>query len=443
MPPRPAPPKGRAVPPPRRSLPGSFARAGECFGGSLSLWVLSGDGIWGFWVSPERQEEEEGGPGCFAISPPRPPPPRCEKAGASCRGKGGNGVRIDASLAACQQHCAYWSRIMDPCWTWGAMALLCLLMLGGHPNPCRVSIYPEEPTVEFGSSLLLNCTSSCRNYSRLNWEVSITKMGTQGPGWVSLSIPNVTSWSLELQCFGIFGQQRNIAETTLHAYRFLPPQIYLEGDTVAGKEARVTCNTSAQVSPHDPPNLHLTLWGGGLPTSTHRGPSVGLSFTAQLEQHGQEVMCEAVLRLGRRTVNASAAVTLWVWAAPHDVQVWAPQTVFTTGDNLTVMCRAEGNPPPQLRWEMPTNTSWELWDGGTTITIPAAQRVHDGTYRCLAENRYGTGAASIDLVFRGYSRSPLIPVVVTLAMVTVLAVVAVFWWLYRTQGWKPMPSQPS
>ncbi|XP_049666859.1 intercellular adhesion molecule 3-like isoform X3 [Accipiter gentilis] len=355
MPPRPAPPKGRAVPPPRRSLPGSFARAGECFGGSLSLWVLSGDGIWGFWVSPERQEEEEGGPGCFAISPPRPPPPRCEKAGASCRGKGGNGVRIDASLAACQQHCAYWSRIMDPCWTWGAMALLCLLMLGG----------------------------------------------------------------------------------------FLPPQIYLEGDTVAGKEARVTCNTSAQVSPHDPPNLHLTLWGGGLPTSTHRGPSVGLSFTAQLEQHGQEVMCEAVLRLGRRTVNASAAVTLWVWAAPHDVQVWAPQTVFTTGDNLTVMCRAEGNPPPQLRWEMPTNTSWELWDGGTTITIPAAQRVHDGTYRCLAENRYGTGAASIDLVFRGYSRSPLIPVVVTLAMVTVLAVVAVFWWLYRTQGWKPMPSQPS
>lgn len=213
--------------------------------------------------------------------------------------------------------------------------------LPGHPNPCRVSIYPEEPTVEFGSSLLLNCTSSCRNYSRLNWEVSITKMGTQGPGWVSLSIPNVTSWSLELQCFGIFGQQRNIAETTLHAYRkdrgmmggdrgpgtlpvastpslsfptgFSPPQIYLEGDTVAGKEARVTCNTSAQVSPHDPPNLHLTLWGGGLPPSTHRGPSVGLSFTAQLEQHGQEVMCEAVLRLGRRTVNASAAVTLWVW----------------------------------------------------------------------------------------------------------------------------------
>ncbi|NXS67866.1 ICAM3 protein, partial [Pandion haliaetus] len=329
---------------------------------------------------------------------------------------------------------------MDPCRSWGAMALLCLLVPGGHPGPCRVSISPEEPTVEFGTSLLLNCTSSCRNYSRLSWEVSITKMGTQGPGWMSLSIPNVTNWRLELQCFGVFGAQRHVAITTLHAYRFSHPKIYLEGDMVAGKEAHVTCNVSAQVSPPNPPNLRLTLRGGGLPPSTHRGPSVGLGFMVQPEQHGREVTCEAVLQLGHHTVNTSAAVTLWVWAAPHDVRVQAPRTVFTTGDNLTVVCRAEGNPPPQLRWELPTNASWELWDGGTTITVPAAQRVHGGTYRCLAENRYGASTASIDLVFQGSPRSPLIPVAVTLAVVTVLAVVAVSWWLYRAQGWKLMPS---
>lgn len=240
---------------------------------------------------------------------------------------------------------------------------------------------------------------------------------------------------------------------------------------MAGKEARVTCNVSAQVPPPGPPNLHLTLWGGGLPPSTNRGPSVRLDFTAQPEQHGREVTCEAVLRLGRRTVNASTAVTLRVWgefgdgqmggnpgrgvedplaagnagaagsvaqalgaprsgwsrhqggeerghpaglwvplpchpplpapAAPHDVRVWAPRTVFTAGDNLTVMCRAEGNPPPRLRWELPTNASRELRDGGTTVTIPAAQRAHGGTYRCLAENRYGASAASIKLLFQG------------------------------------------
>ncbi|NXN65250.1 ICAM3 protein, partial [Himantopus himantopus] len=327
---------------------------------------------------------------------------------------------------------------MDPRRSWGAMALLCLLLPGGHPSPCRVSISPEEPTVEFGTSLLLNCTSSCQNYSRLSWEVSVTKMEMQGPGWVSLSIPNVTDWSLELHCFGVFGEQRDIATTTIHTYRFSPPEIDLEGDAVAGEEARVTCNASARVSPPDPPNLYLTLRGGGLPTSTRRGPSVAVGFTAQPEQHGQEVTCEAMLRLGRHTVNASATATLWVWAAPHDVRVWAPRTVFTAGDNLTVMCRAEGNPPPRLRWELPTNASQELRDGGATVTIPAAQRVHSGTYRCLAENRYGTGAASVNILFQGSSRSPLIPVAVTLAVVAVLAILAVSWWLYRAQGWRPM-----
>ncbi|NWX43248.1 ICAM3 protein, partial [Steatornis caripensis] len=328
---------------------------------------------------------------------------------------------------------------MDPRRSWGAMALLCFLVPGGHPGPCRVSISPEEPTVEFGTSLLLNCTSSCQNYSRLSWEVSVAKMGTQGPGWVSLSVPNVTDWSLELQCFGIFGKQRDIATTTLRAYRLSPPAIYLEGDAVVGKEARVTCTASARVPPGAPPALRLTLRGGGLPPSTHRGSSVSLAFTAQPEQHGREVTCEAELQLGRHTVNASAAMLLWVWAAPYDVRVWAPRTIFTAGDNLTVTCRAEGNPPPQLRWELPTNASRELRDGGATVTIPVAQQAHGGTYRCLAENRYGTGAASVDILFRGPSRSPLVPVAVTLAVVTVLAALAVSWWIYRSRGWKPMP----
>lgn len=114
--------------------------------------------------------------------------------------------------------------------------------LPGHPVPCRVSISPEEPTVELGTSLLLNCTSSCGNYSRLSWEVSVTKMEVRGPGWLSLSIPNVTDWSLEIQCFGVFGTQRDITATLLRAYR---------------KDRRM--GRGGWGSPHPPRHLHPHL----------------------------------------------------------------------------------------------------------------------------------------------------------------------------------------
>lgn len=88
-------------------------------------------------------------------------------------------------------------------------------------------------------------------------------------------------------------------------------------------------------------------------------------------------------------------------AAPHHVRVQASRTVFAAGDNLTVTCQAEGNPPPRLRWELPARSDWELRDDGATVTLPAARRVHGGTYRCLAQNHYGTGAASVDILFQG------------------------------------------
>ncbi|XP_069737612.1 intercellular adhesion molecule 4-like [Phaenicophaeus curvirostris] len=327
---------------------------------------------------------------------------------------------------------------MEPRWSWGAVAFLCFLLQGGRPDPC-VSIAPDDPVVELGSSILFNCTSSCPDTSGLNWEVSVTKLGTRGPGWVSLEIPNVTDWSLELQCFGGFGGRREVTSTTLRAYRLEPPEISLPAEVVAGRPTLLTCTPRAQVPPPAPPELLVSFWGAGLPPepSPNSGSPRTLGFTARAEQHGREVTCEVTLRLGARTLNASAAATLWVWAAPHHVLVRSPRSTFAAGDNVTVGCRAEGNPPPRLRWELPSNTSLELGGDGAVVTIPAAQREHGGDYRCVATNRYGTGTASVHIAFQGSPRSPLVPVAV--AVVAVAALLAGSWWFYRARGWKPMP----
>ncbi|XP_062454453.1 hemicentin-2-like isoform X2 [Rhea pennata] len=323
--------------------------------------------------------------------------------------------------------------------SWHALSLLCLLLPGGRPSPCRVAISPEEPAVELGSSIVLNCTSSCLNYSKLSWEVSVPKLLTQGPGWVSLSIPNVSDWHLELQCFGVFGTERDVTATTLHGYRLLLLQIYPSNEIVAGREAHVACNVSSQLSPSGLPGLTLALSTHGIPLNTSHGrTSVVHSFTARREQDGDVVACEAVLRLGRRRLNASATIALQVWAAPYDVHVSAAPAAFAAGDNLTVTCRAVGNPPPRLRWELPSNASLELRDGGATVAVREAQRQHAGTYRCLASNSYGAGSAQADVLFRGSPRSPLVPVVVALAVAVALVAVVTIWYLTHTHGWRPM-----
>ncbi|XP_064355350.1 intercellular adhesion molecule 1-like [Dromaius novaehollandiae] len=328
---------------------------------------------------------------------------------------------------------------MDLLRSWCTMALLCLLLPGGRPSPCGVAISPEEPAVELGSPIVLNCTSSCRNYSRLSWEVSVQKVLAHGPGWVSLSIPNVSEWQLDLQCFGGFGRERHITNTTLHGYRLSPPQIYLDPEIVAGAEARVTCNVSVQASPSARQDLALTLRAQEhLLATSHGRPWLSHGFTARPAQDGQLLACKALLHLGRRLVSTTATATLRVWAAPYDVQVAATPAAFAAGDNLTVTCRAEGNPPPRLRWELPSNASLELSAGGAAVTVRDARSQHAGTYRCLAANRYGAGAAQVDVPFRGSPRSPLVPVAVVLAVVVALAGVAGLWYLFRARGWRHM-----
>ncbi|XP_067170764.1 intercellular adhesion molecule 4 isoform X1 [Apteryx mantelli] len=148
---------------------------------------------------------------------------------------------------------------MDLLQSWRAMVLLCLLLPGGRPSPCGVAISPEEPAVELGSSVVLNCTSSCGNYSQLGWEVSVQKMLAQGPGWVSLHIPSVSDWHLDLQCFGVFGKQRDIAVTTLHGYS------ERRGGAAASRGSRWTAEQPDAGSAHRDPRTAVVGGSPGVP----------------------------------------------------------------------------------------------------------------------------------------------------------------------------------
>ncbi|XP_074836005.1 intercellular adhesion molecule 1-like [Carettochelys insculpta] len=285
-------------------------------------------------------------------------------------------------------------------------ALLCALPLG-HPSACRLSITPKDPAVPFGGHVILNCTSSCAGESSLGWETPERKVMEVGPGWASLNITNLQMWDLQPLCYIT---STNIMEKArLHVYRLLPPEIHLGAKIVAGHREQVICNVSSLVAGSSPSDINVTLSTAGRPLSeSHGDPAVGYSFVAQPTQHGQEIVCQAMLRVGHQVLSAWARTTLHVWAPPHSVQVSVERLLFQVGANITVRCSAQGNPQPELQWELPSEASVELSEHGRTVAVRSAQLTHSGTYRCLARNDYGSSSGHVSLFVKNPPRSRIL-----------------------------------
>ncbi|CAM4607450.1 vascular cell adhesion protein 1-like isoform X2 [Lepidochelys kempii] len=311
------------------------------------------------------------------------------------------------------------------------LALLrCLPLV--YLDPCGLSIVPKEPAVAFRGHVVLNCSSTCSTLAHLGWETSVPKVTNEGPGWASLHISSLAVWDLEPQCY--VTSTNIIEKARLHVYRFSHPEIHLGAEMVAGRQEQITCNVSSLVSGSSPSDINVTLSSGGSTLSESRGsPAVGYSFVAQPTQHGQEIVCQAWLRVGPQVLNDSTRATLQVWALPHSVKISVEQLEFGVGANFTVRCSAEGNPLPELLWDLPSNASVELSDRRRTVTVHSAQRAHSGTYQCLAQNRYGasSGHVNISIVEQ---RHGIMIVVAVLGVISVLGGAGL--WLVRRRFMK-------
>ncbi|KAG6925998.1 intercellular adhesion molecule 3-like, partial [Chelydra serpentina] len=219
------------------------------------------------------------------------------------------------------------------------------------------------------------------------------------------------------------------ARAALHVWGFSPPEIHLGAEMVAGHQEQITCNISSLVSDSSPPDINVTLSSGGSTLNESRGsPAVEYSFVARPTQHGQEIVCQAWLRVGHQVLSESARAALHVWALPHSVNVSVERPEFGVGANFTVQCSAEGNPPPELRWELPSNASVELSEHGRTVTVPSAQLAHNGTYRCLARNKYGASSGHVDVLVKGPPRSWIAVAAVVLGVIVVLGGAGLVTW---------------
>ncbi|XP_053227594.1 sialic acid-binding Ig-like lectin 5 isoform X1 [Podarcis raffonei] len=269
-------------------------------------------------------------------------------------------------------------------------------------DTCNVTIHPEAPAVEFGGSVNLNCTTTCANYTRLEWEVSVEGGIQKGDGWISLNITNVSEWELQPICIvqraGFDSLDTNVV---IYVYQFSTPVLNLTSKIVANHWEKIVCSIpSLKVrGSSSPSNVSIFLRKGSNVLKWERSISVEYSFLAKPQEDGDEILCEANLQVGSEVLQKSANRTLKIVASPYNVNISTNFTVYKTGAALVVKCHAEGKPFPEFSWDLPSQTGVEYSDNNKTITIPSAQKYHNGTYRCLVHNVYGDGLTEVDILY--------------------------------------------
>uniref|UniRef100_A0A670KHJ7 Intercellular adhesion molecule N-terminal domain-containing protein n=1 Tax=Podarcis muralis TaxID=64176 RepID=A0A670KHJ7_PODMU len=194
-----------------------------------------------------------------------------------------------------------YSFLLDPCFPGTGLSSFPFALLLSQGKPF-LRIWPIKPVVEFGGSIVLNCSASCKNIAL---ETSLNNvLAGEGPTWRAFSLTNVSSWEPKPQCYATC-QSNTFQEAAITVYP--PERVVLDPlpEVEVGKEYNVTCRVF-DVAPIR--NLTVTLYQGEkrLYVETfedHRNPEAGNvvvtsnSITAQQNGHGKEVTCRAALDL--------------------------------------------------------------------------------------------------------------------------------------------------
>ena len=80
----------------------------------------------------------------------------------------------------------------------------------------------------------------------------------------------------------------------------------------------------------------------------------------------------------------------YLFSVPATVHSITPNKTYVKGARVELNCSVEGDPLPYVAWINVTDGSVLL--NSTVVTsyiIPNVSSFHNGTYRCVAENRYG------------------------------------------------------
>ncbi|XP_077624151.1 intercellular adhesion molecule 4 [Crocuta crocuta] len=201
---------------------------------------------------------------------------------------------------------------------------------GSSPTPSETSVpfwvrvSPEFKAVPPGSSVWLNCSSSCPLPENSSLSTRLRRGRTlSGPGWVSYELVDVRAWSSEVRCFVTCAGETRGATAKITAYK-QPQSVILDPPVLVGSEYTLRCHVT-HVFPVG--FLVVTLRRGGRIIYSENLErftgldlaNVTLTYTlpARPRDFFQPVTCHARLSLDGLVVRSSSApmtLTVLAWS---------------------------------------------------------------------------------------------------------------------------------
>ncbi|XP_032066479.1 intercellular adhesion molecule 5-like [Thamnophis elegans] len=241
----------------------------------------------------------------------------------------------------------------------------------GFAEETFVRIWPENPVVEFGGSLQINCSASTKA-DTIGLETRFTRelIGT-GSNWKAFRITNINDWNTKSLCY-VNANSTKTAVTTITVYKS-PASIELDPvtDMEVGKPYNLICRVFG-VAPIR--NLTVTLLKGEeqLRIKTFEdhtrpeadGVMVNHTIIAQKDDYDKIITCQTSLDLrprGPLLKNTSQGKSLWTFDFAKTPLLHAG-LFLEAGTPMKVTCDApEVSPAREARFH--------LWFAGEYLTF--------------------------------------------------------------------------
>ncbi|XP_043940528.1 cell adhesion molecule 4-like isoform X2 [Protopterus annectens] len=222
---------------------------------------------------------------------------------------------------------------------------------------------------------------------------------------------------------------------TLHyAVELSAPVLTMKSKAFAGDNVLITCKVS-----DSQPSVTLRLKSGNKVHDKKENITSGIiehTFIASSKHNGMKFTCEAEMKVPGNTITELNSTIFNVFYAPITEVHVHPENI-SQGDNVTIDCTADSNPPAIYNWTYPLCPNAHIFENSSGIQISKIDSTNNGNYTCRVSNQHGEAICVKEIQLqdeekgRGGTNVAVIMVVVALVIV-VAAILSVAYCKKRT-----------